>query len=240
MIRPLILAAGEGKRMELRGMPKPLVSVDGLVPLIGNAAARYLSLGYRESQVTVMVGHMADRITSYLGDDFDYHNQEIIGDPTDGLISWLSEAKKKDQGLPDKVSVLNCDDAAWVQPNDMQRLMRDCDTHKVEGIMLSSVYELGQHKFGFINNNSRIIQTCEGFSRGAGYVAGFFVVDAAKFLDYIEYGEGERKNIVTYFSSRDLTSEETIAVINHSPRVCVNTRDALFRARSIYAQYYDK
>lgn len=240
MIRPLILAAGEGKRMRLQETPKPLVSVDGRAPLLGNAAMRYLNLGYKTEQIAVMVGHMADKIKGYLDGNFGYYTQEIIGDPTDGLTSWLRDVEEREGSLSGQVAVFNCDDAAWLNESDMSQLMNACDAHDVEGIMLSSVYELGQHKFGFINNNARIIQTCEGFSGAAGYIAGFFIVDAAKFLKYIEESDGKSRNIVTYFHDRDLAVDETIAVVDHVPRVCVNTRDALFHARNIYAQYHHK
>jgi NDP-sugar pyrophosphorylase family protein len=238
VIRPLILAAGEGKRMELQETPKPLVSVDGHVPLTGNAAMKFLNLGYKTEQVSVMVGYMADRIKGYLGGNFDYYAQEIIGDPTDGLTAWLRDIEKREGILSGQVSVLNCDDAAWLNENDASQLMRACDEYDTEGIMLSSVYEPAQHKFGFIPNNARVAQTCEGFSSAAGYVAGFFVINATKFLDYIEKSCGKPRNIVTYFHDRDLAADETITVVDDSPRICVNTRDALFHARNIYAQYH--
>ena len=238
MIAPLILAAGEGRRMHLQETSKVMLSVDRVTPLIGNAAIRFLSNGYTPGEISVMTGAYRDQVIDYLDDDFKFYEQQSIGDPTDGLMQWIREISLEEtsNNAPYLVAVMNADDACWNTTRLTQDLLNACSSNGAEGILLSTSYEHGQHKTGFFNNNSTLLATNDGYHSNASYAAGLFIIDPSKFSAYIDQCKpGMVRNVVTYF--RDHTDKRSvIAHTDPQPRVCVNTREALFYARHIYDQ----
>ena len=69
MIRPVVMAAGEGRRMGLQETSKVMLSVDGVRPMIGNIAMTLLNMGYKSRDINVVVGHKSEQIVDYLGTD---------------------------------------------------------------------------------------------------------------------------------------------------------------------------
>ena len=72
MIRPVVMAAGEGRRMGLQETSKVMLSVDGVRPMIGNIAMTLLNMGYKSRDINVVVGHKSEQIVDYLGTDMSF------------------------------------------------------------------------------------------------------------------------------------------------------------------------
>lgn len=77
MIRPVVMAAGEGRRMGLQETSKVMLSVDGVRPMIGNIAMTLLNMVYKSRDINVIVGHKSEQIVDYLGTDMSFCNQLI-------------------------------------------------------------------------------------------------------------------------------------------------------------------
>lgn len=229
MIRPVIMAAGEGRRMGLQETSKVMLSVDRLRPMIGNIAMTLLGMSYKSRDINVIVGHKSEQIINYLGTDISFCHQSKIGNPTDGVREWLEACELTEN--PDLVAYLNADDSPWLDRNDLQNLFRYCDDHDTEGMLLTSHYEPGQHKIGFIQQEYRIVDSSEAWSNPALRVGGAFVVRANKFYNYINQTDG---NIVNYFADKEFDKDLVLSVVDRQPRNCINTQDALFAARSLY------
>ena len=229
MIRPVVMAAGEGRRMGLQETSKVMLSVDGVRPMIGNIAMTLLNMGYKSRDINVVVGHESEQIVDYLGTDMSFCNQSKPGDPTDGIREWIeSNELTEDSGL---VAYLNADDSPWLDKSDLQKLFRRCDNYDSEGMLLTLYYEPGQHKFGFIQKEDRVVSSSDACNYRAFRVGGAFIVRASKFYDYIDQTGG---NVVNYFTNKDFSEDLVLSAIDRQPRNYINTQDALFTARSLY------
>lgn len=234
MIHPIIMAAGEGRRMALQETSKVMLSVDGRYPLVGNAALRFLHAGFKAEEITITVGAHKEQIKEYLGDSFAYYDQIVIGDPTDGLIDWITERGLDTGDERQLVAVMNADDSCWNNEEDVRSLLTTCSNNGCEGILLTKSYEPGQHKIGFIpGGTSTVRATTTSYTNDAGYVAGFFVIHPTHFSHFISENRTEKKNIVNYLAYRHSIGETVVTAVDNQPRVAVNTRDALFYARHI-------
>ena len=229
VIRPVIMAAGEGRRMGLQETSKVMLSVDGVRPMIGNITMTLLNMSYKPRDINVIVGHKSEQIVDYLGTDMSFFSQSKIGDPTDGIREWIESNELTESA--NLVAYLNADDSPWLDKGDLQELFRRCADYNSEGMLLTSHYEPGQHKLGFIQKEDRIVSSSDAWSNQAFRVGGAFVVRASNFYDYISQTGG---NIVNYFANNDFNENPVLSVIDRQPRNCINTRDALFAARSLY------
>ena len=95
-------------------------------------------------------------------------------------------------------------------------------------MLLTLYYEPGQHKFGFIQKEDRVVSSSDACNHRAFRVGGAFIVRASKFYDYIDQTGG---NVVNYFTNKDFSEDLVLSAIDRQPRNCINTQDALFYAR---------
>lgn len=229
MIRPVVMAAGEGRRMGLQETSKAMLSVDKLRPMIGNIAMTLLGMSYKSRDINVIVGHKSEQIINYLGTDISFCHQSKIGNPTDGVREWLEMRGMTE--YPGLIAYLNADDSPWIDKEDLQDLFRRCDGCGTEGMLLTSYYEPGQHKNGFIQKENRIISSSGAHGDSVLRVGGAFIIQASRFYSYINQTDG---NIVNYFADKEFDKDLVLSVVDRRPRNCINTQDALFAARSLY------
>lgn len=238
MIRPFLQAGGHGRRMQQPDIQKTMLSVDGIYPLIGNAVMRFMGLGFAPHDMTIMVGHKGHQVIDYLGEDsgFNFYHQDKVGDPTDGMMDWITNECSDEWGENTMVSVANVDDAGWFTSDNVQKLLTMCDHSSREGLLLTTRYQVGQHKYGFIVGQHEVLDCVEGFDQDAAYIGGLFVIKPQQFAD--AYHEaGGALNVVTYFAQKDPTVSPVVHVTDEQPRVCVNTPEALAEARHIYSKF---
>ena len=236
-VTPVILAAGEGKRLGVVDVPKPMVSIAER-PLMQNAVESLFKIGFSASEIKVVIGYKGEVIKNYFGADLEYFFQRDLNGNAGALESAFPEMRKipKDR----HILTIQGDDADQASPENLQYLIYSHISRLADiSILTVSKPDPDSHEIEYIyNNDGRVTDMIprKSIDSNGRYTAGIYIFSGVfldRFLPVLRKmtSEGKELGISSLVDIAIKADQRVFQLCSHKEYISINMPRGLRRLR---------
>lgn len=233
----IILAAGKGERLGLKGIPKPMAEVAGK-PVLGHDLLLLHQMSLTRESIVVVIGAHKEVIESYCGKDVTIKTQENLNGNLGALEAGL---RGLDLDSIKNVLVLQADDCLTLRPEVLAEMLRFHEHRKADvTLLLTRHFDPSAHRRHYIIGHDKTIVSVERVDQLSGegnFLAGVFCFSKKFLQDYLQEAlmrtdDTSEKTIPTLLKVALTNQSRVYGFSFEGTWVSINTPGQLERARN--------